>query len=341
MKTPSDNLEILKSNETKLPIHLQNKLILLIGDSYERNLVRDICELTGREARAATLNGTLFTNNQGYSGSTYVCTITKDSASFVLVSVFHVGVLDPMINAKKYPDHWQPDSPTDLPDRISWIPHMLKSLAKELYPALCPRLNDGITIDASACPNSTSIDKSAILAASIIQPPLWKNETSFWYPIPDMIVAQSSAWDLKTMKHSNEALSNWANAVSRFLISPVLEQFGSVVKDSFEFNHDVVQWHPRLFLRTLPMVQPFMQDKTFESKRLHKLNNLVRSGVFFDLERKRFGVLDWDSLTTGLNDWYIDGFHPGPEPNKAYLQMLLARLEGLHHRKIKPVVFIC
>ncbi|ORY50512.1 hypothetical protein BCR33DRAFT_781224 [Rhizoclosmatium globosum] len=130
MKTPSDNLAILKSNQTQLPRHLRNKLVLLIGDSYERNLVRDICELTGRKARAATLNGTLFTNNQGYSGSTYICTITKDSASFVLVSVFHLGVLDPMPNAKKHSNHWQPDSPTDLPDRISWIPHMLKFLRK-------------------------------------------------------------------------------------------------------------------------------------------------------------------------------------------------------------------
>ncbi|KAJ3297853.1 hypothetical protein HDU79_001970, partial [Rhizoclosmatium sp. JEL0117] len=60
MKTPSDNLAILKSNQTQLPRHLRNKLVLLIGDSYERNLVRDICELTGRKARAATLNGTLF-----------------------------------------------------------------------------------------------------------------------------------------------------------------------------------------------------------------------------------------------------------------------------------------
>ncbi|KAJ3117181.1 hypothetical protein HK100_000886, partial [Physocladia obscura] len=55
-----DNLDLISKHAETLPEYFQNKMILLIGDSFERRLVEYICRLTNGVSTKAMLNGAVF-----------------------------------------------------------------------------------------------------------------------------------------------------------------------------------------------------------------------------------------------------------------------------------------
>ncbi|KAI9348687.1 hypothetical protein BDR26DRAFT_931062 [Obelidium mucronatum] len=328
----SDNLAILKNQTAPLPSYLKNKLILLVGDSFDRKLVEDLCAHAGIKVKLSSLNGTIWATN-GYMGSTTICTIKRGPYSFVLLSVFHFGVVDGAKGAWSMPKHWHVNySPPLLKDRIQWLPYMLKSIARELFPSFCPTSNG--TIDSTKCPapvfETKRNDSTPHRKKMIPNPPFWNNEQNpFWFPVPNLIVAQSSVWDLKVMNQTHDGIADWARQLSSDMISPLTTLFGSIIKDvTFEANGEI-HWFPSFLVRTTPLVNPTQKNQKYKNLWIHAMNNVLRSGALWRADSERnWGVLDWDQVTTGFNSWK-DGLHPGLESNKAYLQMLLVRLEEL------------
>ncbi|KAJ3020459.1 UNVERIFIED_CONTAM: hypothetical protein HDU68_010165 [Siphonaria sp. JEL0065] len=334
----SDNLGVLKNSSNPLPLHLQNKLILFIGDSFERKLLEDSCDYLNVPLHLASLNGSIWHQNNGYLESSKICTITRGNSSLVLINVFHFGVVDAFNQARTNQKHWHVNhSPPFLKDRIQWIPNMLRSIAKELYPSLCPKLADGITIDDKACPDpvfQVKNDSEPRRKQMIQDPPFYTpNHNPFWFPIPDLVVAQSSIWDFQGMGHDDADIVSWSRLVAESLISPVAELFGPLMEDVVGKARDGnIHWYPRLLARTAPLVSPNVKSAKFDKLRMHKMNNVIRSGVLWKKlstgPDRNWGVLDWDDVTRGFYDWK-DGYHPGIKSNKVYLQMVLAGLEAL------------
>ncbi|KAJ3126667.1 hypothetical protein HK100_010125 [Physocladia obscura] len=339
---PSDSVTALNESST-LPAHLQNKLILLFGDSFDRYLTMDVCAtFTGTEDNpygnliGVTLNGTILQNSiqdllgpptDFGNGETYICPIKRENGVFVIISVFHYGMYGKRSFFSDSSIHWEPFwSPLLTEERIQWIPHMLKSVAKHAFPSLCPVLESG-DIDPVACPDPifrTRQRHSAQRHLMIPSPPLLTtngdSSKDFWYPTPDIIVAQSTAWDVKAIladtKGVVSALRGWTKEVSARMVSPFRNVFHARVQDKFVVQNvegtETREWYPRFFLRTSPPARKMERTARLPRYILKYMNDVIRSGELW-FQGEPWGVLDFADFAE--EKWRGDEFHPSTENN--------------------------
>ncbi|KAJ3140929.1 hypothetical protein HK100_008111 [Physocladia obscura] len=292
----SDNLELLQPAMASLPLYLQNKMILLIGDSFERRLIEQICKTSNGTITKAMLNGAIYPEYVvvfAGGGDPHMCVIRKEAKVLILISVFNYGVrveLDPPFGVGS---HWLPEfSPFEVRQRVVWIPHFLLAIANHTFPELC---------QDHFCPQSTSNTNPDRVK-------VWNPSHPFWFPTPDMIVAQSGIWDLKQRSLKNYIFSifpaknfaeNWGESLKSELFDPLAEIFG--FSEKFSVPSDNI---------------------TLEN---------MKMGVWKPSRREfsqEFGVLDWAALVENHHDWTADdGFHPNYKSNEAYWQYIFSRME--------------
>ncbi|KAI9351788.1 hypothetical protein DFJ73DRAFT_760050 [Zopfochytrium polystomum] len=127
------------SNTLGLPAHLRNKIILLVGDSQDRNAVLRICELTQGTLSLFKLNGSRIHDwSVKHSGDPRVC-VNRDNYgnALVWITFFHLGVQrDPAKPFVGWVDHLDPGYPHDSAGRIAWLPYLLAGAA-HVFPEIC------------------------------------------------------------------------------------------------------------------------------------------------------------------------------------------------------------
>ncbi|ORY44393.1 hypothetical protein BCR33DRAFT_716938 [Rhizoclosmatium globosum] len=333
-----DNLYFLQlstnANLTKLPSFLANKLVLLIGDSFERHLIDTLCH--GRETFKVTLNGTFITG-KALHGDSRICVIRAGKDVFVAINVFHFGfVASPTPRFPLEGKHWEEGmTPLDIIDRIHWVPHLLRSAAGHAFPEWC-------LAAGQECPPAVWMDrpsrqrktKSRLLTDST--PPLLDPLDPFWYPVPDLIVAQSSIWDLARFGHTQELREGgpWFNAFAQEWI----QNFpGNVMKPVEDVFCGGGTKKPFLYLRTMPLPKPGSRFTHPRFSMIHSMNQMLRKEIFrgSDVVGRKWGLLDWDNLVEGIEKHVdekkkSDGEHPNSFVNSIFWQLLLSRLEILN-----------
>ncbi|KAJ3122895.1 hypothetical protein HK100_011798 [Physocladia obscura] len=329
-KSFSDNLALLKSQVSSLPAYLQNKMILLIGDSFERRLIEQICKHSNGTITKAMLNGAVYPEYTVGGGDPHACVIRKEAKVLVLISIFNFGVRVEQNPPFGKGDHWLAEfSPFEVRKRVNWIPYFLLAIANHTFPELC---YDHI------CPPSTS-------HTNLDRVQVWNSSQPFWFPAPDMVVAQSGIWDLKqrNLKFvSKRTPKLFADSWGLLLKSELLDPLKEVLRFSGEnyvpssnvdanTSTSAIIPHPRRrwFARTLP----FSLNTQFPAHYLAKMNDILRKDILFNRDAfgsTDYGLLDWEALVEFNRNWVIgDGFHPNERSNEAYWQYLLSRMELL------------
>ncbi|KAJ3124146.1 hypothetical protein HK100_011349 [Physocladia obscura] len=308
-RTYSDNLRsLLDPFQVELPGHLQNKLIILVGDSFERNLIGHICSFPDAELIKASLEGVIQLG-EGKHDDCQICTIRKNGKVFVTINIVHFGVRLP---ENAYRNWWSENlSPFETSVRMTWIPNFLRSVAAYTFPELC-------TTDS--CPPPTFANTSDRPVPEFVnQVPLIDPADPFWFPAPDIVVAQSGLWDLKQrtvedpMPSKEDLLAEWENLVFSEMFNPLKKVLGHVVTGE------------NLLIRTIPLVRGIgVEDVVDNLPNDHIVEMTARIRQQTGLE-----VLDWAKLIDGREWWNDDGFHPNGEAIMAYFQLLLSRMELL------------
>ncbi|KAJ3066280.1 HBS1-like protein [Podochytrium sp. JEL0797] len=320
-----------KQNGALSPV-LANKLVLLIGDSFERHLINTLCGAAGwKEVLVAKLNGTFFDSSADTKdGLTRICVLRdSNNAVFVAISIFNFGVsasLERTQSSKHFDKGYSPQNTTD---RVPWLPHFLRAVASHAFPELCD-------LAGQPCPpavflNQTVQDQPAELADWT--PPFIDPNHPFWFPLPDLIVTQSMLWDFmlqaKGIKFEPQIV-DWAEGMKQYIES-VEASFGHAVRGIKSASHGLI---PRLYLRTTPLPgAPWGGESTNEFAQVTWFNRLIRKRVLFEGGKMNWGVLDWASLTEGLFVHQEDKLHIGDFGNKAFWQLTLSRLDLLHQAK--------
>ncbi|KAI9334345.1 hypothetical protein DFJ73DRAFT_764147 [Zopfochytrium polystomum] len=138
---PSDNIHsLIDAPYNELPPHMRNKLVLLIGDSQERNTLTSLCGYVGGTLSLIKLNGSVI-DDWAYAlgGDSRLCVVRDLKGNVhVWVSIFHFGVhRDPTRPFDGWGAHLEPGFPHASQDRVRWIPYLLAGIAQEFFPELC------------------------------------------------------------------------------------------------------------------------------------------------------------------------------------------------------------
>ncbi|KAI9336005.1 hypothetical protein DFJ73DRAFT_798748 [Zopfochytrium polystomum] len=154
------------SAPARLPRHLRNKLVLIVGDSNDRNMNVYLCPRLNGTLSTVQLDGAREMPRDGKSFSS-VC-VVREAASpsassssssssstssssgvpragvLVVATVFHYGVeVHPTRrNVAPMGRHAETGFPIDSKGRVAWVPAMLAGAAGALFPELCER--DGV-----------------------------------------------------------------------------------------------------------------------------------------------------------------------------------------------------
>ncbi|KAJ3063921.1 hypothetical protein HDU98_000332 [Podochytrium sp. JEL0797] len=329
-------------NDTALPSHLQNKLILLFGDSFERMTVERFCQLPGSELRTGELNGDVFpVGNHAYASDMQVCSLRRSGKVLVLLYVPHFGVFQGQKDKpdqNHYHENW---SHVEIEKRIPWLPNMLASFASEMYPELCPNskcpIQSPLRVKDDWYGRAEMVDTPRLLKSGNF----WSPATPFWFPVPDLLVAQSSTWDVfhenvykneTNWEIQTEFLKSWSRLMTSKLLEPLQENFASYlpsVKVKSESGIDsTVAEYPRMLVRTAPLCS-YDRNKCLPSTSRY-MNNIIRSGVLWEDSvggKDAWGVADYDGLVSGLGSWLGDQMHPGEWAMQAQTVWYLSRLQ--------------
>ncbi|KAJ3013158.1 UNVERIFIED_CONTAM: hypothetical protein HDU68_000839 [Siphonaria sp. JEL0065] len=331
----TDNVQILmdaQASNNSLPPHLANKIVLFIGDSFERNIVSELCEKANVQPFGILLNGT-FVENPIF-GDTRICVIRGGESVFVVINVFHFGIVGDFSRFPMDGFHWEKGySPLKISERIQWIPHLLLSAAGHAFPELCIAANQ-------TCPSPVfRKDRVENTRLEDWTPEILDLEKNhIWYPKPDMIVSQSLTWDLaKFTRCTNNdfipLMEEWVPKFRNYIIKTVRSTFGGVVKNQVSTNGEIV---PRFYTRTLPLPKKGSRFTNQFFSSINSVNQLVRKGIFKDGNASaEWGVLDWDLLVNGVDIHTEDPEHPNKFGNIAYMQLVLSRLNLLYQAEKK------
>ncbi|KAJ3096794.1 hypothetical protein HK100_005487 [Physocladia obscura] len=282
-----DNLELIGKKAETIPNYLQNTLILMVGDSFERRLIEYVCNRTNGILTKASLNGAILS---GYS-------------SVRIVRKPALGIHT----------HWTPDlTPFDAKTRATWIPHFLLSIANNTFPELCD-------FHGHICPLSSNVPHPEKVKK-------WNSSSPFWFPPPDLIIAQSGLWDLHQRRDKdNNALkfvNEWTELLNSELLHPLKDALGHVVQDEINSKSKLKQ--RRWFTRTIPHTEK--KKKNFPKSFVRRMNDKLRNII-----NKDYSFLDWAALVGSHNDWLSeDGIHPDKRSYDAYIQFVLSRLQLLN-----------
>ncbi|KAJ3341327.1 hypothetical protein HDU83_006683 [Entophlyctis luteolus] len=343
----ADNFGALQATQFGFPIPpaLANKILLLLGDSFERNLVDELCVSAGVQPYHAMLNGS-FVADPIY-GDSRICTI-RDTAGnmFVAINVFQFGMSpENLIGFLNTGMHWlEGYSPLHVADRIKWLPHFLLSVAGLAFPEIC-------ALRGHDCPPPVwrleTVERPDLVLST---PPFIDTANPFWFPAPDVLVVNSMIWDLAESDFNQYAAKNpgapfpfeqfqqfgenWMRQFNNEIVEPVKQSFGHVLRAVTGAGHAVV---PRFFTRTLPL--PASRTNRFawpSFSMIDSLNNLMRLGAFrasiYGTEDVQLqpGVLDWAHLVAGMTIHTAeDDEHPTQTGNMAFWQLILSRFEML------------
>ncbi|KAJ3140928.1 hypothetical protein HK100_008110 [Physocladia obscura] len=288
-----DNLGLISKEAKTLPEYFQNKMILLIGDSFERRLLEYICKRADGISTKAMLNGAIFSKYIPGGGDPNICVIRKKSKILVLINIFNFGVRIARNPAMGINSHWTPDlSPFDTKERVTLIPHFLLSIANHTFPELCN--------DNHICPLSSNITR-------LDQVKIWNASNRFWFPPPDLVVAQSGLWDLQQRntddKNATRFVNEWTELLTSKLLQPLKNSLGQSVRDCKTNQKQQQQW----FTRTIPYISA---KNEFPDSFVDKMNTKLREERFLNRADQDYGLLDWAALVGNHHDWLIeDGFH--------------------------------
>ncbi|KAJ3235444.1 hypothetical protein HDU81_000452 [Chytriomyces hyalinus] len=327
-----DNLELLMSVVNKsasLPDFMANKMVLLIGDSFERNALKYICRVTGAQIMTAKLNGSI--THQPKEGDARICVIrdTENNSAFIAINIFHFGVLNdfkgmPKLNGM----HWSGDSPLNVTSRISWIPSLLRNVAAAAYPELC-------TSSGQQCPapHFFNHDDKKFTATVDNSTPELLSDKPFWFPIPDILAAQTSMWDLERTKFNYKASTTemakfalgWKGAFERQILEPIDKIFGSASRTDSK--------NPSFFLRTQPLPAKGSGQTAAHFSMVSTMNQMLRKGSR-KIGSTDWGVLDWEELLRGMNDCLSDNAHPNDFGSRVLWQLILSRLSISHKNDV-------
>ncbi|KAJ3225148.1 hypothetical protein HDU81_008129 [Chytriomyces hyalinus] len=343
--------ELAKSNETgRLPHFLANKTVLLFGDSFERNLVTQLCGFSGVSVMGAALNGTFKTSNFSL-GDSRVCTIKAGHDTFAAISIFHYGLMGTFEHRPIPGAHWdQGFSPLRTEERIAWIPRFLAAVAVRAFPELCANESvDCMQAHSNGLAVSNGTDSSA----------------AAMFPIPDIVLAQSGMWDLSRVvedggsvdaEHFDEFAQEWEPRFRAEVMDPLMSLFsvnkthpsrvGAWNASSTNSSSPNAFKATRFYTRTIPaptFKSPFASK--YQSHPIESMNEIIRKCTFcsrnntavtgqgeikslvFNGTRDGFGILDWDALVTRRrHEVHADKHHPNLFGNLAFWQMLLSRL---------------
>ncbi|KAI8608518.1 hypothetical protein BC830DRAFT_1154929 [Chytriomyces sp. MP71] len=195
------------------------------------------------------------------SGLAHICTFRAGPDVFAAISVFHFGIMA-HLKMKPHDSHWEEGySPFNTSDRIAWLPHFMRSVARHTFPELC-------TPNRTACHDPEFFNEyREDPKLSDNTPPLFDStpESAFWFPFPSIIVAQSAAWDIKRMGESGMnlhranmpvATAEWRDTLQREVWDPLLRVFGSTAwRAVSHLSEDAseVQRSTRFYTRTVPL----------------------------------------------------------------------------------------
>ncbi|KAJ3063920.1 hypothetical protein HDU98_000331 [Podochytrium sp. JEL0797] len=321
--------------EQPLPNHLQNKLILLFGDSFERLLLEWYCRLPGADLRTGELNGDVFpVGNHAYASDMQVCSLRRFGKVLVLLYVPHFGVFQGQDDKPDWNHYHQNWSDLEIEKRVAWLPNMLASFASEMYPELCPD---------SKCPiqSPLRVKDNWDPRADMVETPRLLKDGKFWFPVPDLLIAQSSTWDVfhqKAYKHETDwdvqtkFLTSWSQLMAAKMLEPLRDNFGSYMqsakaKSMSDIGSNVPEY-PRMLVRTAPLCD-YSKKKCLPSLARY-MNDIIRSGSLWEDSvggKGAWGVADYDGLVSGLGDWLEDGLHPGQRAMQAQTVWYLSRLQ--------------
>ncbi|KAJ3379516.1 hypothetical protein HDU84_006602 [Entophlyctis sp. JEL0112] len=341
----ADNFGLLADVQLgqRIPSHLANKIVLLLGDSFERNLVVELCERSGGQTHFAMLNGSFILDP--IFGDSRICTIRDDFGDvFVAINIFHFGLpLGDVWALLAKGMHWREGySPVRVSKRIEWLPHFLRSVAGLAFPEIC-------AMHGRECaPPVWALTMEEKPDIQLSTPPLLDPADPFWFPPPDMIIANSMTWDLAKSEfiyvaqkytpgnfplESFKAFAvEWAELFKTEIIETLQATFGHAVKNVVRTDGVVV---PRYFTRTLTI--PVLAANRFawpSFSMIDTLNNIMRLGGLRNpknaLPELLPGVLDWARLVAGMTiHSEFDDEHPNGTGNLAYWQLVLSRFEVL------------
>ncbi|KAJ3069478.1 hypothetical protein HDU98_007453 [Podochytrium sp. JEL0797] len=274
-----------------------------------------------------------------FESDSRICVLrAKNGDVFAAVNVFNFGVVG---DFEMYPKaswkHWiQGETPLLASERISWIPHMLRAAAHHAFPEFCRLANQSCdAMEPTLIAEKMKSDPDAPLWV----PPLhvrMENSAaggeSFWFPKPDLVVAESSVWDLAKINADfvesgvDGFMEEWETLLHREVLTPAKRLFGA---------RNASEPSTRFFLRTLPLVKQDLSWVSYTNARLspnHIMNELIRHRIGRDQDfmegadkGNAWGVLDWDNLMRGTNYHDGDGIHLNGFGNRVFLQLLLSR----------------
>ncbi|KAJ1553819.1 hypothetical protein HK405_006799 [Cladochytrium tenue] len=211
---PTDHIGRLRSaasGEAWLPAHLRNRLVLAVGDSNDANVNDQLCRAVGGTSAVVDLDGSTAAAGPDASCSqnARVCAV-RDSAGavFAWVSVTHFGVELAAGRKNVYAAAACDGHPAADPDaRLAWIPALLLGAARAHFPELCGARDGRVGCDNGDTPSQLHrrdprrVGSPANSRANAPPPPPLlpppQPPALDYYPVPDLVIAQSSLWDIR------------------------------------------------------------------------------------------------------------------------------------------------
>ncbi|KAJ3326531.1 hypothetical protein HDU76_012840 [Blyttiomyces sp. JEL0837] len=153
----SQNLYERLVSQTSLPKELSNKLVIIYGDSQDRNIATTFCERTKGTLTVVDHVGRIIVpTSNAAGGDCRICVVRRPQSpgeAFVLISGFHFGVaFDDSLLGPSDPGwtshteglpHWQTTY-----NRVKMLPWILHDVAGFAFPELC----EGAGVECKASP---------------------------------------------------------------------------------------------------------------------------------------------------------------------------------------------
>ncbi|KAJ3158738.1 hypothetical protein HK101_001256 [Irineochytrium annulatum] len=316
--TPTDNLSAVSraaKGEADLPGHLRNRMVLIVGDSNDRNTIISFCQHIGGTSTAhMILDASIIPPGEDNQGDARLCVVREPNPSagtghasgvLVIAFIFNYGITN---DSGEHRNHVRPGLSALFVDVVDSIPPFLNKLAPVHFPELLLLLPPSNHDHAGAPPSP--------------RPPVIA---------PDLIVAQSSLWDLAMWvsairdRIADTNVTFDVEDTMSYGLSRLPADLQSRFLPSFARNFAGVP----LVWRTCPSIS---RDDLWEQRPAWVVSAYNR---FVGLWLGRLGVrlLDWDAMVKG-RAWDEDGVHQGFQGRMVYSQMILAELERMEEVRL-------